>query len=266
MGLAIDTVVGKAVNPSTTLTALTMNGGDSLTVRNFTPPATATLEGIIRGGATKGKVRVRSPLLHDDTVGIKLATSENPSMYLVPEEYGQLLRPGDTLDVAVSGGTAESDLVALRIAYSDLPGAAARLFSWGDVSGIIANLHAFEVDVTNSATIGAWTDTVITTTDNVLKADTDYAILGFTTDTAQTVIGVRGTDWGNFRLGAPGLTSAEDTSDMFVSMSARHGTPHIPVFNANNRGNTFLSTADAVASSTPVVTLICAQLTQRLTT
>ena len=44
-------------------------------------------------------------------------------------------------------------------------------------------------------------------------------------------------------------------------MSNRHGTPHIPVFNGNDKGAFYVSTVDNVASSTPKITLVLAELT-----
>ena len=78
MGAALETVVGNASSPSSTYTALTMNTGDSLTVRNFPPANPAYLMALFRHDATAGVTRLRSPLLHDNVKGIHLALSENP--------------------------------------------------------------------------------------------------------------------------------------------------------------------------------------------
>lgn len=261
---AIDTVVGHAANPSTTFTAVTMNTGDSATVRSFPQQNTAKLERIIRGGATSGAARILSPLLHDPTRGITYTSPENPLLVTLPQIIGQRLYPQDTLQIQVTGGTAETDLVALSIYYDNLPGSNARLHSWGDIASLIDYIKPVEVDVTNSATIGTWTDTVITTTENLLKANTDYAVLGYLTDTAQSVIAIKGSETGNLRIGGPGTTATYDTGNYFVEWTLREGTPHIPVINSANQGSIYVSTADVVASSTPKVQLILAHLTSNL--
>lgn len=261
---AIDTVVGHAANPSTTFTGVTFNSGDSGAIRSFASTDSAWLERITRAGTTSGAARVLSPLLHDNVRGITFTSPETPTVYLMPRSHGQKVYSQDTLTVQVTGGTAETDLVALSIYYTNLPGATARLHNWADVNPLIAYIKPVEVDVTNSATIGIWTDTLVNTTEALLKANTDYAILGYVTDTVQAQIGVKGSETGNLRVCGPGTTATDDTSNYFVDWSDREGTPHIPVWNSANIGAFYVSTCDTVASSTPKVQLIMAQLSSNL--
>ncbi|HEX3513865.1 MAG TPA: hypothetical protein VHT26_07690 [Trebonia sp.] len=261
---AIDTIVGHAANPSTTYTTVTMNTGDSASVRSFPDTSMARLERITRGGATSGAARVFSPLMHDGIRGITFTSSQNPAVYAMPQYAPQRVYPQDSLTIQVTGGTAETDLAALTIYYDSLPGSDARLHNWGDIQSLIQYIKPVEVDVTNSATIGAWTDTVITTTENILKANRDYAVLGYITDVAQSVVGIKGSETGNLRICGPGTTLTEDTSNYFIDVSMREGTPHIPVINSANAPSIFVSTADVVASSTPKVQLILALLSSNL--
>lgn len=266
MGLAIDTIATKVVNPSTTFTATTVAPGDSLVVRNFNPPDTAFLEGVIRKGAAAGASRIVSPLFHDNVTGLTMFTSESPTRFELEQYQGQQLRSSDTLSVLMTGGAAETDGVALQIYYSNLPGSSARLHAWGDIAGNIRNLKAVQVAVTNSATTGVWTDTAITTTENQLHADSDYAILGYLIDTACMAVAFKGQETGNLRVGGPGVTSSDDTASFFVDQSNQRGTPHIPVFNANNRFSFYVSTVDVVASTTANVTVMLAELATPLNT
>jgi hypothetical protein len=261
---AIDTIVGHAANPSTTFTTVTMNQGDSANIRSFPSTSTALLERVSRGGASSGAVRVTSPLLHDAIRGITFTTPQNPAVFLMPQMAPQQVYPQDALTIQVTGGTAETDLAALSIYYNSLPGSDARLHNWGDIASLIQYIKPVEVDVTNSATIGTWTDTVITTTENILKANRDYAVLGYVTDTACSVVGIKGSETGNLRICGPGTTLTEDTSNYFVDWSNREGTPHIPVVNSANAPSIFVSTADVVASSTPKVQLVLALLSSNL--
>jgi hypothetical protein len=261
---AIDTVVGAATNPGAAFTAVTFDSGDSGVVRNFAQTDSAYLERITRVGGTSGAARILSPLLHDNVRGITFTSAESPTHYLMPQQRGERLNPQDTLTVQVTGGAAETDVVALSIYYSNLPGATARLYNWSDIMPLIAHIKPMEVDCTNSATKGAWTDTVITTTENLLKANTDYAVLGYVTDISQAMVGLKGTETGNLRVCGPGATLTDTTTNFFVEWSQREGTPHIPVFNAANSGSTFVSTCDITASTTPKVQLILAQLSSNL--
>lgn len=261
---AIDTIVGHAANPSTTFTAVTFNTGDSGAVRSFPSTNNARLERVVRAGATSGSARILSPRLHDNVRGITFTSPESPTVFMMPQKIGQKVYAQDTLTVQVTGGTAETDLVALSIYYESLPGSDARLHNWGDIAGLITEIKPLEVDVTNSATIGTWTDTVITTTEDLLIANRDYAILGYVTDTSIALVGVKGNETGNLRIAGPGTTATDDTSQFFVDWSDREGTPHIPVVNSANKGSIFVSTADVVASSTPKVQLIMALLSSNL--
>ncbi len=264
MPLALDTVAARIANPGATFTAAAAVAGDSLVVRNFAPTATCSLINLIRRGATSGAARVRSPLLHDNVRGIALTTGITPSTFGLPRELSQQLFAQDSLIVELTGGAAETDLAILVLLYSDLLGAAARLHTNGDIVPLLKNIKPVTVAVTNSATIGNWTDTVITTTEDLLHANRDYAVLGFVTDTAQAAIGIKGADTANLRVGGPGSTNVEDTASYFVDQGIYHNIPFIPVINSANKGSTFVSTCDSVASSTPNVTLILAELTQNL--
>jgi hypothetical protein len=260
----IDTVGFAATNPGAPGIVGTPNVGDSFTVRNFQQTNNARLMAMIRQGATEGFVRVRSALLHDFVRGIMFTPSETPAASLLPRYAGQYLHPQDVLTVELSGGAAEVDAGALSIYYDDVPGVAARLHSWGDIAGIIKNIKPVEVDFNTSATAGAWVDTVITTTENLLHANTDYAVLGYIVDVAVCAFGVKGIDTGNLRICGPGVLRSEVTNNWFVEQSLQSGLPHIPVINSANAGGIF-ATAMAVATAAAIKgQLILAELTQNL--
>ncbi len=268
MGLAFDSVLVAAINPGAGGAAGTVTAsGDPLSVRNFVDgTAAAYLELITRMGTTAGFAQVQSPLFHDNVQGIRITPGESPSVYGIPGLAAEQLHPQDTLAVTIAGGAAETDIAVLHNYYTDLPGAAARLHSWGDIAGNIAHIKPIRVAVTTSATIGAWQDTVITTTENLLKANTDYAVLGYATNTALGAIGLKGPDTSNLRATGPGATSEFATSNYFAYLSQARGLPYIPVFNAANANATFVSTCAATASVAAVVELIVAQLSSNLPT
>ena len=265
MGIAVDTILVSAVNPGAgPAVGLTAPSGDSLSVRNFAPGSMAWLQNIMRMGATAGFVQVRSPLLHDTTQGIRITPAESPSVFALPGAAQQSLQPQDALIVELSGGAAETDIAALTIYYQNLGGAAARLHSWGDIAGNIANIKPIRVAVTSSPTIGAWVDTPLTTTENLLHANTDYAVLGYMTNVAFGVIGIKGIDTGNLRVCGPGSTQEFPTTNYYKYMGEQSGLPYIPVFNAANAAATSASVAAATASVAGVVELICAELVTNL--
>ena len=265
MGLAIDTIAGSITGAQANFTGVTLAPGDSLTVRSFQNPSYAKLEGIFYQATTLGSLRVRSPMLHDDVRGIQLTPGVSPATLLLPAEAGQMLVTQDTLTVEMEGGlAAETDVVALSIFYSNISGASARLHSWGDIAGVEKNIKPLVVSVGAPGNAGQWVDTVITATENVLHANTDYAVLGYVLDKNICAVGVRGQETGNLRVAGPGVNSMDDTSDYFVRMSDKHGTPHIPVFNSANKDSYYVSLIEGTALTAVNVQLILAELSQNL--
>lgn len=264
-GLAIDTIVTSAVNPGAGPTAFaTTASGDSLVIRNFADVAKAKLIQMARRGATAGFFRVRSPLMHDNVRGIMFTTGQTPTLFPLPENVAQPLYAQDTLIAEGSGGAAETDLGILCVYYSDLIGTAGRFHMRGDYEGLIKSIKPITVAVTSSATIGAWTDTVVTTTEDLTHANTDYAVIGFVTNVALGWVAIKGSETGNLRVGGPGSVNVEDTSDYFAQQSDFHGIPFVPVVNSANKGSIFVSVVDSAASTAATITLICAELSQNL--
>lgn len=263
MGLALDTVLLDVHNAATTalgLTAATAAPGDSLQVRSFSRTGFARLLALRLQGSGTRQMRLISPLLHDNVTGFTFQSAESPAQFLFPAEISQELGSADTL-VAQLDAAASSDTVAdLMVYYKDLSGIAADLRTWQDIKGSVLDYKTMEVACTSSATIGQWTDTVITTTENQLKADFSYALLGFETSAALLNMGLKGPSTGNLRICAPGATSTLDLTGYFIYMGERHNMPFIPVFKANDRANTFISVAANTASAAANVYAVLARL------
>jgi hypothetical protein len=264
MGVAIDTVFGTAHNAGTTATALTMASGDSLTIRNYNPPASCKLERISRAGTASSKVVINSPLLYDNVQALHFITSESPSQFLFPKGYGQAVQAQDVLSVTTTGGTNEYDGVLLEFYYTDLPGASARLYMPSDVMPLIDYYTVWETDCTSGATPPNWVDTALNTTETRMKANSDHAVLGYITDVACAAVAIKGPDTSNLRIGGPGTNSSRDTSEWFTWWSERQGTPHIPVINSANIGATYVSVADVGASTAVKVQLILGHLSHNI--
>jgi hypothetical protein len=269
VGIIIDSVLGSVNATTSGFVGVTLASNNSLTVRNFAAPAFARLDTVMFNGnastaTTEVSIRITSPMLHDDVRGIQIEPGEAPTQYLLPREVGQQLYSQDTLAVAVNdANTTVADSVVLSMYYSNLTGQSARLHSWGDIAGNVKNIKPLEVDV-SAGTLGSWQDTVITSDENLLHANQDYAVLGILTDTDGCSMGVMGSETGNFRVTAPMITRTIDTSDYFVMFGDRMGTPHIPVFNSANKDSFYVTTTGNSAAAR--VQLILAELTHNLTT
>jgi maltose-binding protein MalE len=165
-----------------------------------------------------------------------------------------------------TGESAAYDLVTMTRYYSNFAGSAMQLYSWGMIAPLIVNLYEVEIATASTATPTAWEDTVITTTENLLKANTDHAVLGYTCDTALGGIALKGSDTSSFRYGGPGIVNSPWTPNYFKRIGDMTGLPAIPVFNSANIFNTFVSTIDTGVSTASNVTLHLAQLARNLTT
>lgn len=215
-------------------TALAAAPGDSLSIRNFPLSATAQIEALLYAAGGNQRIRVVSPNLHDNQTGLTFEPLESPAQFLVPQSQSINVQANDQL--SVFGGIAAAGTIAgaLQVYYSQLPGISARLHSWGDISGNIRYIKSIEVDM-GAIAVGAWTDTLITTTENQLHANKDYAVLGYQLATALTCFGVKGSATGNLRVCGPGASATLDITEYYVLMSEMNNVPYIPVFNSDDR-------------------------------
>lgn len=264
MGTALEVFGAKVTNPGAGPTATIPSGGDIFTVRNFPLTSNAWLANVWAQQGTAGFIQVRSPRLHDNVRGLRARTIAAVPRALLGDEVNQKLIAQDLLTIEASGGAAETDAYGFLVYYQDLPGIDARLSSWEQIRPRIVNILSVETAATAPAVAGDWNAGVAlnaASSGDLSKANTDYAVLGYVTDTVCTSVAVRGPDTGNLRVGGPGTTEAIETRDWFVSLSKAMGLPCIPVINAANKGATQVFVQNNAAAGTPNVDLIVAELT-----
>lgn len=263
MGRALEVITGRVANPGATITALTANAGDSFQVRSHPFENPAWLANLWVQQGTVGIYRVRSPRLHDQAQGIRLANPEaDMPKPLLPLGNRQKLFPQDTLTVELSGSAAATDVGALMLYYGDLPGIDARLETWEGIRDRIVHTIGVEQNITTGATAGQWDSVQQITTDfDNVKADTDYAVLGYLVqDNDVAAVAIQGVDTGNLRIGGPGSLRAEITRQWFIDLSMALAMPCIPILNSDNMDGTSLWTVNATASQAVDITLILAEL------
>src|SRR5713101_1398147 len=216
-GKAVDTVLAFSTQAGASAfpTTLAATVGDSLTVRSAVGESKVRLMSFITSSDAVGnKFRILSPLLHDAATGLTWVAPENPSQFLVPEYASVELNQQDTLIVQGQSGAATTITAGLVISYDDLRGTDADLYRWGDISGDIKTIKSVEIDLAAVA-VGAWTDTVITQTEDQLHADKSYAVLGYSCTPAIALLGVKGIATGNLRMCGPGFPGTISLSDYF---------------------------------------------------
>lgn len=260
MGAILEVITGRATNPAA-LTALTMNTGDSLAVRAYGDAVSAKVEGIWTQQATAGFARLRSPRMHDNVQGIRLASPAALPQNLLPQEVEQRVYQTDVLIAEIQGGGAEVDAMAIQMYYDGVTGQASRLATWEQIKPLVKNISGAQVDVAGPVTSGDWSaGTNLTNFTDQFHADTYYAVLGFLVDAPCLAVAIKGPDTGNYKVGGPGVQNQLETRDWFIEQSRLHGTPHIPVIQAQNKGNTQIHVARITAAGTVNVTLILAEL------
>lgn len=264
MGLAIDTVGAFLTNASTAaaaLSAATASPGDGFGIRAFKDTASCSLENVfLQGASPPRRARILSPRLHDNVTGVSYQAAESPAEFLLAAEYSQMMYSADVLQVQLDAAGSSSTVAGLSMYYTDLPGINANLLTWPQVQARIIDLKPVEVDVTSSATIGTWVDTLITTTDNQLKANYEYAVLGVEVSQVFTCVGVKGPATGNLRICAPGASPTLRLTDYFAFQSQQNNRPYIPIINANDRFATYVSVLSNTASQAGNVFLMMARL------
>lgn len=262
MGAAWEIVDTFVTNPGATITATAPFPGDTLTVRNFDPPNNAWLVDVYGQAAATGVIRIRSPRLHDNVQGIRFRDIAATNRGLLSEWQRQKLYAQDALITEMSGGAAETDGFGYIVYYEDLPGASARLIDVNTVHARGVNLVNIEVANAAGAAVGNRSaSAALNASFDLLKANTDYAILGYEADVVGLSVGMRGIDTGNLRIGGPMTTERIETRDLFARLSQENGVPMIPIVNSANKGGFLIDNAQVVAGVAANITVLAVELT-----
>lgn len=260
MGAVLEVLTGATVN-QTGLTAVTNATGDSTVVRSNTPGSRAKLLSAWALNGTAGQHRVRSPRLHDNVNNLLFNVKASNGAPLYDEGVVQDLFSQDTLIVELSGGGAETDAESLLVWYQDVPGMDARLYNYADIASRIVHFVSLTFSLTSGTTLGNYVaGTLFNAATGSLRANQDYAILGYETSVAVCTVGIRGPDTGNARVGGPGSTTQIETRSWFKRISEQNQLPLIPVINSANVGGTTLDVVQNVANANPTVNVLMALL------
>jgi hypothetical protein len=259
--VAIEVVAGRAVNPGAGPALLTANTGGTFTVRNTALSSRIFLNGVWYKGATAGFVRVRSPRLHDNVQGLRFQAAAAGALNLMGDFPRTKLIPQDVLTVEIGGGAAETDDAALLLSYDDLPGSNGRWATYDQILPRITELVTNEVSITAAATLGDWSaGTAINATNDLLRANTDYAVLGYVCQNSVCAVAIQGPDTGGLKAGGPGNTNVLETREWFKRLDFASDIPFIPIINSANKGGTLAFQCDSAAGAANLVDLMLAEL------
>jgi len=263
MPAALELVTARATAPGATLTAATFNTGNLATVRNADETRPVAILQAWSDHQAAGTFRIRSPRMHDNVQGIRYDAVAGNLVPLLPWGIAQSVYPQDQLTVEIAGSAVAGDIeaVAFLVYYDDMAGSDAQLATWDEIRQRVRNL----VTVENTLALGTSGDytgeEAINAEFDLLKADTLYALLGYTVDTECTAVRWRGADTGNYGVGGPGEPDIKDiTKDWFILLATTFGLPLIPVFNSSNKGGILVDGVQDENGADPTVTTILAEL------
>lgn len=263
MGRALEVITGFVTAPSTTFTAWTLASGNSLTIRNAPLDSKVLLLQAWADNQAVGTLRVRSPKLHDNVQGIRLDITAGEVDALLPWGYPQKLIPQDVLTVEHTGSAAAADIEtgALLVYHENLPGTDARLMMAADVIPRIVHIVTVENTLALGTAGGYSGEEAINAEFDLLKANTDYALLGYLVDAECAVVRWRGSDFGNLGVGGPGNeVDRQTTKDWFTRLSQAYNLPLVPVFNSANRAGLLIDGAQDENGTDVTLTSILAEL------
>lgn len=263
LGPALDTITATGTAIGATLAASAVATGDALQIKNQTGQGPALLLNVWADFQVAGELRIRSPKFHDNVDAIRSRVTIGDLSPLLPWGMPQPLYAQDVLAVEQSGSAVAGDIesVILQVYYPDLPGQAARLNTWDAVKPRIKNIVGQRLAITLGSTVGYNGARAINADTDLLQANTDYAVLGMTTNTECGAICLRGPDTGNLRVAVPGEPSlVHHTNYWFKRLSQAYGLPLIPIINSANKGGTLIDCVNDENGGTANVVIWLAQL------
>lgn len=257
MGKAVELIVAQAIAPGVG-GAFLAAPGNSLTVRDSTKPV--WLGPVWQSRQLNGFLRMTSPLLHDSTVGIQMQAPFGQTVTL--EQDMQQLYPQDSIVLFGSGSAVAGDIEQMGMLwiYEDLPGVEGYFITAEELQRRGEDIYSFP-NTLATGTVGGYSgvESVVSEVDQ-LKANRDYAIVGYELTVAACAIRYTSSDWGNLGVGGPGpvdpTSGAMQTRTWFRDISERWRMPLIPVFNSSNKALTFVDAAQNENGGDPVVTTI----------
>ena len=238
----LDLISFAVTAPGATLTACTVVTGDPASVRNGRADSSIRLLSAWSKSQAVGRSQVTFPSGNDQIRNITWRNIANQCDDKLPRGMPQRMQPQDPLSVSQIGSAVVGDVetVHLLFHYEDLPGVGGRLLMPAEVEARGVRQVTIEDTITaTSASVysgaRAWNANT-----SLLRANTDYALLGAVVGAPCGVLAVRGTDSGNLRCGIPGLSgNAKITLNWFRDISDYWGIPAIPVFNYANAASIF---------------------------
>jgi hypothetical protein len=260
--MLLDTIAFQATAPGASAAAAAVPG-DSLTIKNALAGSDVYLIALCGFQQAAGFQQITAPSFSDTTRGIRAVVASNTPSPLIPIGTYQPLQAQETLSATISGSAVIGQIEQgwATVWYDNLPGQDGRYLKEEEVDAKMVRFVTVQASITTGA-LGGWSGAeLITAESDLLRANTDYALLGITTSSLVTAVGVRAPDWANSRVAVPGMGTRNDyTATWFARLSAFTGYPCIPVFNSANKNNIFIDVLTNQAATPASVALMLVEL------
>lgn len=234
----LDTVSFTVTQPNLGL-AMAAVAGDGLQIRNGARGS--LILGVAmwtKSQSLAGFTQLTWPSGHDLVRGFRYRNVPQQVDNKVPRGVPLRFRAQDPLTVLEAGSNTAGDveLAHLMVFYEDLPGVCAHTANSAMLRRRGVSLLTVEDTITPTAASTYSGARAINAASDLLKADTEYAVLGATIGIVCGAITMRGVDTGNLRCPVPGnAVNAINQPDWFVGLSDQFDLPMVPIINSSNR-------------------------------
>lgn len=258
---ALELLTGFATAPGvTTFAALTMAAGNSASVRNAPIDSKILLIQAWSDQQALGALQIRSPRLHDNVRGITVDSVASEVQPLLGYGPPQKLIAQDQLALGIEGSAVAGDIetLCLLLYYDNLPGVEARLIMPDELMTRGVNLVAVDNTIALGTAGGYSGEEAINAETDLLRANTDYALIGYQVTVECACVRWRGVDTGNLGVGGPGNEVFKKlTASWFLDLARMYGLPLIPIFNSANKSGFLVDGAqDENGADTTITTLL----------
>lgn len=234
-----------ATQPNTGAAAAALTG-DSLNLRNAAPGSKILVVNTWSTQQVAGFQSIVAPSWNDTTRGIRVQSQIANTFPALPYSGLQPCQSQELLSITIAGSNVAGDveLGVLMVWYENVPGLDGTFLMPDDVKA--RGIRQVTVaDVTaGTAGPGYSPGRALNAASDLLRPNTNYALMGASIRNTCSVLGVRSPDWSNVRVGIPGGNLHNDISSRwFELVSKETGYPMIPVLNSGNKAGIFIDTS-----------------------
>lgn len=217
--------------------------GDSLTVKNAISGTPIDIVALWGKNQTSGWQQIIYPSGNDTTRNIREVVVAAQPSNLLGRGIKTPLVESETMTITIAGSGTAGDLEIgqMLVRYKDLPGQSGRYIGHDELMARAVRLVTVQVSLTMTGAGAYEGSEALNDESDLLKPNTDYALIGGVTRVLCASFNLKGPDNANGRVGIPGsIANPQMTAGFFADLARHHGEPLIPVINSDNKASTLL--------------------------